>query len=78
MEQTAMREREAKCVQESPPGCTAGCPVHVDVRGMIAAIRKQDYAAGFALLHRTVPFPAIISRICNQPCRQSCQRNALD
>lgn len=78
MEQTALREREAKCVQESPPGCTAGCPVHVDVRGMIAAVRKQDYGAGFALFHRMVPFPSIISRICDQPCRQSCQRNAVD
>lgn len=78
MDHELLREREAKCVQENPPGCTAGCPVHVDIRGMIAAVRKGDYAAGFALFHRMVPFPGIISRICDQPCRQACIRNRID
>lgn len=78
MDQKLLREREAKCVQENPPGCTAGCPVHVDVRGMIAAVRQGDYVAGLALFHRIIPFPGIISRICDQPCREGCQRNKLD
>ncbi len=78
MDQKLLREREARCVQENPPGCTAGCPVHVDVRGMIAAVRSEDYAAGFALLNKLVPFPGIISRICDQPCRQGCKRKELD
>ncbi len=78
MDHELLREREAKCVQENPPGCTARCPVHVDARGMIAAIRKGDYAAGLALFHRTVPFPGIISRICDQPCRQACIRSRID
>lgn len=78
MDHELLREREAKCVQENPPGCTAGCPVHVDIRGMIAAVRKGDYAAGFALFRRVVPFPGIISRICDQPCRQACIRDRID
>lgn len=78
MDQKQLREQEAKCVQENPPGCTAGCPVHVDVRGMVEAIRKEDYAAGFALLQRMIPFPGIISRICSQPCRQQCKRAEVD
>jgi NADPH-dependent glutamate synthase beta subunit-like oxidoreductase len=78
MDHELLREREARCVQENPPGCTAGCPVHVDVRGMIAAVRKGDYAAGFALFRRMVPFPGIISRVCDQPCRQACIRNRID
>lgn len=78
MDQKLLREREAKCVQENPPGCTAGCPVHVDVRGMVAAARKKDWAAGFALFHRAVPFPGIISRICDRPCEQACRRGEID
>ena len=78
MDQKLLREREARCVQENPPGCTAGCPVHVDVRGMLAAIRNRDYAAGFSLYSKQVPFPGIISRICDQPCRQGCKRRELD
>jgi glutamate synthase (NADPH/NADH) small chain len=78
MDQKVLRQREAKCVQESPPGCTARCPVHVDVRGVAKAVRQEDYTAGFALFHRMIPFPGIISRICDQPCRQGCKRNEID
>lgn len=78
MDQKQLRSREAQCIQENPPGCTAGCPVHVDVRGMLDAVRKQDYTAGFALFHRMVPFPGIISRVCDQPCRRYCKRGELD
>jgi NADPH-dependent glutamate synthase beta subunit-like oxidoreductase len=77
MDQKVMREHEAKCIQENPPGCTAGCPVHVDVRGLAAAVRKGDWAAGLAAFHRTVPFPGIIGRICDQPCRPSCKRGEV-
>ncbi len=78
VDQKLLRQREAKCVQENPPGCTAACPVHVDVRGIVTAVRKGDYTAGFALLHRIIPFPGIISRICEQPCQQACKRNEVD
>ncbi len=78
MDQKLLRQLEAKCVQENPPGCTAGCPVHVDVRGIVDSVRKEEYAAGFAMFHKLVPFPGIISRICDQPCQQGCKRNELD
>lgn len=78
MDQKLLRQREAKCVQDNPPGCTTNCPVHVDARGVIASVRKEDYAAGYALFHKMVPFPGIISRICDQPCQQGCKRHEID
>jgi len=78
MEQKVLRERERKCVQEEPPGCSAACPVHVDARGIAAAVRKGDYKAGAQLLHNMVPFPRIISSICDQICQQDCKRKAID
>lgn len=78
MDQQLLRTREAKCIQEEPPGCTAACPVHVDARGMIAAMRKGDYAASVSLYHKAVPFPRIISRVCDQPCRTACKRKEVD
>jgi glutamate synthase (NADPH/NADH) small chain len=78
MEQRVLREREQQCVQEQPPGCTAACPVHVDARGVVAAVRKDDYKAGAQLLYKMVPFPRIISRICDQPCQQDCKRKEID
>jgi NADPH-dependent glutamate synthase beta subunit-like oxidoreductase len=78
MDQKILRDREAKCIQEEPPGCTAACPVHVDARGLIKAVRKGDYAMGFSLLHKAVPFPRIISRVCDQPCQTACKRTEVD
>lgn len=78
MDQKILRQREAKCVQDNPPGCTTNCPVHVDTRGVIASVRKEDYAAGFTLFHKMVPFPGIISRICDQPCQQGCKRREIE
>lgn len=78
MDQKRLREREAMCVQENAPGCVAGCPAHVDARGLIAAARRGDWPAGMAIYGKTIPFPGIISRICDQPCRQACKRREVD
>ncbi len=75
MDHKRARERESQCIQEWPPECTATCPAHVDARGMIECIRKGDYSAGFAIFSKTVPFPGIISRICDHPCQVACKRN---
>lgn len=74
MERDVCREWENRCVQEQPPACTAACPVHVDVRGMMDAAARQDFAKGTALFVRLIPFPRIISQVCDQPCQQACRR----
>ena len=74
MDHQRAKERENQCIQEQPPKCMATCPVHVDARGMIQSVRKGDYQAGFAIFHKTVPFPGIISRICDHPCQVACKR----
>jgi len=74
MDHTKARERESQCIQEQPPACTSACPAHVDARGMIECIRKNDFSAGFAVFNKTIPFPGIISRICDHPCQIACKR----
>lgn len=78
MERMQSRDWESQCIQEQPPACTAACPLHVDARGMIAALARGDFAGAFALYVRTVPFPRILSRICDEPCRRACKRNEVD
>ncbi len=78
MDQNLLRQRENLCTQENPPKCTAECPVHVDVRGMITALKKNDYAGAYKLYSRSVPFPSIISYVCEEPCQSKCLRNQLD
>jgi len=77
MDRQTSLEREAQCIQDQPPACTATCPVHVDVRGMVEKIRDGDLAGGLALFAATIPFPRTIARICDRPCQAACKRAEL-
>src|SRR5689334_23317727 len=74
MEQIELRALEDRCIQEYPPACTASCPIHVDVRALAADLGRGDFSAALKTLRKTLPFPGIISRICDQPCRTVCKR----
>lgn len=74
MNQTDLRELEDRCIQECSPWCVASCPIHVDVRAMCSAISKGDFDTALATVTKTVPFPRIVSRICDRPCESSCKR----
>lgn len=75
--QKGLRELEAQCIQENAPPCQATCPLHVDVRGMMAAVSRGEFAAAQALFVKSVPFPGIISRLCDEPCRPACTRGQV-
>ncbi|HHY27530.1 MAG TPA: NAD(P)-binding protein [Desulfitobacterium dehalogenans] len=77
MEQDELRRLESKCIQESPPACTAGCPIHVDARKFLQASQNQDWQGALAALWQKQPFPGIISRICDHPCQGVCQRGEV-
>lgn len=74
MDQNDLRALEEKCIQEHVPACSATCPVHVDVRGMLSGIAKGNFAEGLRLFRKTIPFPEIIARICDAPCEGACKR----
>ncbi len=74
MEQKELRGLEDRCIQEYAPPCTAACPIHVDVRGMMSEISRGDLEAALKIIRKTLPFPGIIGRICDQPCRAVCNR----
>ena len=69
---------EERCSQEDMPQCTAACPLHVDVRGILAAARQGDFSRGYALFAQLAPFPGIISRMCDHPCQTACIRESSD
>lgn len=74
MDLQQLQALEANCTQENLPRCTAACPIHVDVRGMMAAVRTGDFSAGYDLFAKMAPFPGIISRVCDHPCQEACKR----
>ncbi|HZQ34730.1 MAG TPA: NAD(P)-binding protein, partial [Dehalococcoidia bacterium] len=74
MEQIELHALEDQCIQDEPPACTAGCPIHVDARAIAAEIARGDFAAALAILRKTLPFPGIICRVCDAPCQPACRR----
>ncbi len=74
MDQQELRELENLCIQECAPWCSASCPAHVDVRAMSAALAKGDFAGALKVFRKSVPFPGIISRVCDHPCQDVCKR----
>lgn len=77
MEQKELREWEAKCIQEEPPGCRAGCPLGVDGRAFAQAVAKVDMAAARAVLEKHMPLASVFGRLCEAPCEQYCLRKNL-
>lgn len=78
MDQQALRALEACCVQEEPPFCSAACPLRVDVRAFMAALTKGDTRGARRVLDRHMPFPDILGRLCEAPCRADCKRREVD
>lgn len=72
-----LRDMEELCIEEHAPPCTSHCPVHVDVRGMIQKIGEKDIPGAFGLFKKQVLFPGILSRICDSPCENHCNRKDL-
>lgn len=76
-DQKALRELENQCIQDHAPPCQATCPVHVDVRAMLAAAGQGDFSAAYRAYVKAVPFPGVISHLCEQPCQSVCTRGEV-
>jgi glutamate synthase (NADPH) small chain len=75
MDQQELRALEHRCIQEEAPECTAACPIHVDSRSFVGHVAKSEWAEAWKVLRKTMPFPGILGRICDAPCRQRCKRS---
>jgi glutamate synthase (NADPH/NADH) small chain len=74
MDPRDLQSLEELCIEDEAPWCQAACPLHVDVRSMLAAVARGDFRAAADIYGKKVLFPGIISRICDQPCRAVCKR----
>ena len=77
MDQPQLRALEYRCIQEEQPFCTAACPIHVDVRAFMAALAGNNLREARRVLDRTMPFPGIVGRLCDEPCRAACKRGEI-
>ena len=72
------RIAEEKCISQSPPYCTAACPLHIDVRGYVRLVGEGRYDAALNLIQEKLPFAGILGRICTRSCQSQCKRGELD
>jgi Fe-S oxidoreductase len=77
MEQKELRDWEAKCIQEEPPACRAGCPLNVDARAFTRTMAKDDVNGARAVLEKSMPLTGITARLCEAPCEKHCIRGPL-
>ncbi len=73
MDQKELRELERKCIQDEPPFCKAACPIHVDARLFVGHMARGKLRDARKILDKTMPFPAILGRICDHPCETQCR-----
>ena len=74
MDGQRVKQWEARCIEEQPPACVVGCPLRVDVRGVLAKAKAGDFAGACAIYARSVALPAVLGRICDHPCESVCRR----
>lgn len=74
MNQQGLKNTEALCTQEHLPECMAACPLHLDMRGIMSAVSKNDFDSALAIMEKTLPFPAVIAHCCDAPCTLRCKR----
>ncbi len=77
MEQKELRQWEARCIQEEPPLCRAGCPLNVDARAFTQAMAKGRYQEARAVLERGMPLPQVTASLCEAPCEKICLRGGM-
>lgn len=77
MDQKELREWEARCTQEEPPACQAGCPLGLDVRGFNKALASGGLDEGRRFLDKSLPLTEIVARLCEGPCKKYCLRSKL-
>jgi indolepyruvate ferredoxin oxidoreductase alpha subunit len=69
---------QSKCLQKTPPFCSAACPLQLDARGYVELAREGKYTESLKLIKEKLPFPAILGRICTHPCESKCKRSEVE
>lgn len=69
-----VRVEISRCLQCVDPTCIQACPLHIDIKAVIAALQEDDIEAAFDKISEQSPFPGICGRVCQHElfCEKSC------
>lgn len=77
-EKEKFQDKIKTCMQNEPPFCTAACPFHLDIKEFIPKIQRGGFNSAYKTYLNSVGFPAIVSELCNEPCKDVCTRKTTD
>jgi NADPH-dependent glutamate synthase beta subunit-like oxidoreductase len=52
--------------------CSQACPLGVNCQGYVQLVARGQDEEALRVLEEKLPFPEILSRLCSQPCEDSC------
>lgn len=67
-------DHDAYCL----PPCQFWCPTRVDIPGFLKQNALGNWEEATRVLKRSLPFPAILGRVCPAPCETRCRREEID
>lgn len=65
------------CFHEEPASCSCACPFELDLRAFLKKAANGRWVACYREFRDAVVFPAIVSELCEAPCRGACQRQNI-
>lgn len=57
--------------------CRQACPLGINAQGYVQLIARGEEAKAREMVRELLPFPEIISHICDAPCERKCHRRAV-
>ena len=66
-----------RCFRGEPASCSYACPFHMDMRSFLDKAAKGRWGAAYKILRNATVFPGIVAVLCEQPCRERCQRTVV-
>lgn len=77
MDLEKLLNKEKLCIMDEPSACIAKCPIHVDAKTMLQEVCKGNFDKAYKILAKKMPFPKVISRICDHVCENVCLRKDI-
>jgi len=78
LQDEALREQGARCMDCGIPFCHEGCPVNNIIPDWNDLVYHGDMRTAIEVLHSTNNFPEFTGRICPAPCEAACTLNIQD
>ena len=64
--------------EESPPPCTAACPVGTDARRYVGLILQGRYEEALEVITANNVVASVCAYICAHPCEDACRRQYVE